>query len=308
MAIEQLIKGAFSKAFNKYIYNEMVVGKLAHTEFKTGVDKGDQVEVVMPGMVTTFAYDGGDLPEAENVETATTQVKIDKGMGVHFKLKKIQEDVIKNAKSDESQVELVKNYTDDAIKQFAAIVDSSYAKLYTRAGHYLDDAGSAINLTPKLAKEIFAYMQAKFQRGDGKGHTNWITNSMISIVPPEYQFYLGQLDDFYKGVESGHKKIEKGYIGNLYGWDILVSNDLARNSDGSVYPLFGIKNKTLAGGVSKDLDMQHYIPEKNFDTHYKGYALYGVGAPRADFLGAVKIKAPLELLNLEKTTSTESNK
>ena len=39
MAIEQLIKGAFSKAFNKYIYNEMVVGKLAHTELKTGKGK-----------------------------------------------------------------------------------------------------------------------------------------------------------------------------------------------------------------------------------------------------------------------------
>ena len=83
------------------------------------------------------------------------------------------------------------------------------------------------------------------------------------------------------------KKIEKGFIGNLYGWDICVSNDLARNDDGTIYPLFGLKNKTLAGGVTKDLNMQHYIPEKNFDTNYKGYALYGVGAPRADFLGAV---------------------
>ena len=83
MAIEQLIKGAFSKAFNKYIYNEMVIGKLAHTEFKTGVGKGDEVDVIMPGMVTTFAYDGGDLPDAENVESAAAKVKLDKGMAVH---------------------------------------------------------------------------------------------------------------------------------------------------------------------------------------------------------------------------------
>ena len=295
MAIEQLIKGAFSKAFNKYIYNEMVVGKLAHTELKTGKGKGDEVDIVMPGMVTTFAYDGGDLPEAEAVTTSVAKIKLDKGMGVHFKLKKIEEDIIKNAPSEEKQIELVKNYTDDAIKQFAATVDKAYAKLYTRAGHYVDNSGSAIELTPKLAKEIFAYMQSKFQLGDGKGHTNWITGQMLAIVPPEYQFYLGQLDEFYQGVESGHKKIEKGFIGNLYGWDICVSNDLARNDDGTIYPLFGLKNKTLAGGVTKDLNMQHYIPEKNFDTNYKGYALYGVGAPRADFLGAVKIKAPLKL-------------
>lgn len=153
MAIEQLIKGAFSKAFNKYIYNEMVVGKLAHTELKTGKGKGDEVDIVMPGMVTTFAYDGGDLPEAEAVTTSVAKIKLDKGMGVHFKLKKIEEDIIKNAPSEEKQIELVKNYTDDAIKQFAATVDKSYAKMYTRAGHYVDNNGSAIELTPKLAAE-----------------------------------------------------------------------------------------------------------------------------------------------------------
>ena len=295
MAIEQLIKGAFSKAFNKYIYNELVIGKMAHTELKTGVGKGDEVDVVMPGMVTTFAYDGGDLPDAEEVVNASTKIKIDQGMGVHFKLKKIEEDVIKNAKTDEAQVDLIRNYTDDAIKQFAATVDKAYGKLALRAGHYVDNSGSAITLTPKLAKEIFAYMEAKFQKGDDNGHTNWISGSMIAVVPPEYQYYLGQLDNFFQGVESGHRKIEKGFIGKLYGWDIYVSNDLYRDANQNVYPLFGLKGKTLAGGISKDLNMQHYIPEKNFDTNYKGYALYGVGAPRADYLGTVKLSADLAL-------------
>ena len=59
--------------------------------------------------------------------------------------------------------------------------------------------------------------------------------------------------------------------------------------------MFGIAGKTLAGGISADLSTQFYIPEKNFNSTYKGYGLYGVGAPRADFLGAVKVKAPLTL-------------
>lgn len=294
MAIEGLIKGTFSKAFCKYIYDEMVIGKLAHTEFKTGVQKGDEVDVLMPGTVTTFKYDGGDLPDAEEVKCSTAKVKIDCGMGVHFKLKQIEEDVIKNAKDDVTQVELVKNYSDDAIKQFAAMVDGDFAKLYTRAGHYVDNSGSAITLTPTIAKDLFAYMEAEFQRGDRKGHTNWIDGQMIAIVPPEYQYYLGKLK-LLEEVESGHRKLEKGFVGKLSGWEIFVSNNLARNEDGAVYPLFGIKGKTLAGGISKDLNMQHYIPEKNFDTCYKGYSLYGVGAPRVDFLGAAKINAPLQL-------------
>lgn len=271
---------------------------MAHSEFKSGKNKGDEVDVMMPGMVTTFDYDGGDLPDAEAVTSSATKVKLDKGMAVHFKLKKIEEDYIKNAPSDEKQIELIKNYSSDAVKQFAAKVDTAYGKLFTRAGHYLDNSGSAITLTPVLSKEIFAYMQAKFKKGDGIGHTNWIDGQMVAVVPPEYQFYLGQLDNFYQGVESGHKKIEKGYIGKIYGWDILVSNNLYRDGSQNVYPLFGVRGKTLAGGVTKDLNMQHYTPEKNFDTVYKGYSLYGVGAPRADFLGTVKLSAPLELLNL----------
>ena len=293
MAIEMLIKSTFTKAFNKYIYDELVVGKLAHVEFKTGKNKGDEVEVAMPGMVNVFDYDGGELPDAEDVTTSVTKVKLDKGAAVHFGLKKIEEDMIENADSPEKQVDLVKNYTEDTIKQIAAKVDKAYAKLYTRAGHYVDC--SSATFTPKLAKELLAYMQAKFQKGDGKEHTNWIDGKMLCIVPPEYQYYLGQLDNFYQGVESGHKKIEKGYIGKLYGWDILVSNNLARGADDSAYPLFGINGKTLAGGITKDLHMLDYIPDKGFDKKYKGYTLYGVGAPRADFFGTAKIKAPLKL-------------
>ena len=50
---------------------------------------------------------------------------------------------------------------------------SRFGRNYSKAGYYLDDNGSAISLSPQTAKDIFAYMQAKFQRGDGKGHTNF---------------------------------------------------------------------------------------------------------------------------------------
>ena len=36
---KQMIVQAFSKAFNKYFYNELVVGKLAHSELKQSINK-----------------------------------------------------------------------------------------------------------------------------------------------------------------------------------------------------------------------------------------------------------------------------
>ena len=294
MSIQQYIISTFNQSFKKYFYDELVIGKLAHSEFKNGVNKGDEVDVIMPATVSLFDYDGGDLPNAEKVTNSTTKVRIDKGKAVHFEIEKLKEEQIKNAPDIKQKVELAKEYSTDGIKQFAAAVDCAYADLYTRAGHYVDDNGEAIALDPTIAKDLLAFMQAKFQRGDGKGHTNWIDGQMICIVPPEYQFYLGKLDEI-QYVESGHRKMEKGYIGKLCGWEILVSNNIAQPEAGVFYPLFGIKNKTLAGGVSADLNMTHYVPEKNFNTRYKGYGLYGVGAPRADFLGTAKIAAPLTL-------------
>ena len=294
MAIEQMIIGTFSQSFKKNFYDELVIGKLAHTEFKDNVKKGDEVDIVMPGSVTMFEYDGGDLKNAEFASASTTKVKINKGKAFHFELSEVETKRISAGESVEAQTVLASDYTNDAVKQFAAGVDATFANLYTRAGHYLDDDGNAITLDADYAKEILAYMQAEFQRGDGKGHTNWIDGSMVCIVPPEYQFYLGKLDEL-KYVESGHEKMTKGYIGRLCGWDILVSNNIAQPEAGVFYPLFGVAGKTLAGGISSDLNTQSYIPEKSFNTCYKGYGLYGVGAPRADFLGTVKISAPLKL-------------
>ncbi len=294
MTTKLMITSAFNKAFDKHLYNEMVVGQLAHSEFKDDVQKGDEVNVTMPSIVSLFDYDGGDLPEAEAATISICKVKLDRGKAFHFELSELEEKMIAACSKEDEIAGIAKDYVDDAVKQFAAAVDSAYANLYTRAGHYLDDDGDAIELTAQNAKDILAYMQAKFQRGDGKGHTNWIDGNMVCVLPPEYQFFLGKSDEL-KFTPQGKDEIRKGYIGELCGWKILVSNNIAQPETGVFYPLFGIKGKTLAGGISANLNTTSYVPEKNFNNCYKGYGLYGVGAPRADFLGTVKVKAELSL-------------
>lgn len=300
MGSEQLIISTFNQSFKKYLYNELVLGKLAHTEFRSGINKGDEIDILMPGSVTLHDYDGGDLPEAEEAETTLVKIRIDRGKAVHFELKKAKQQQIDNAPNLKQKVALAKDYSMDGVKKFSACVDKSYGKLYTRAGHYVSDGSGAIAITPQLTKEIFSYMQAEFLRGDDENHTNWVDGQMLAIIPPEMAMYVGLIDDL-KYVESGHKQMEKGYIGNHYGWDVLVSNNVATPEQGIYYPMFGIRGKTLAGGVSKELNMTHYVPEKNFNIRYKGFSVYGVGAPRADYLGTAKISAPLVLPSLKKT-------
>ena len=301
MAIEQLVIGTFNQTFNKLLYDELVVGKLAHTEMKHAAKFGDEVDVLMPGTAQLFNYAGGDLPDADKPTTSATKVRIDRGKAFHFEISEFEKKEIEKAPDLKQKVNLVKQYSTDAVKQFAAAIDEAYADLYTRAGIYVDNNGSAIEIADeKFAKDLFAYMAAKFKRGDEEGHNNWVDGKMLAIVPPEYQFFLGKLEDF-QYVESGHRKMEKGYIGKLAGWDILVSNNIATDGNGIFYPLFGQKGATFAGGVSDNLSTQHYMPEKNFNTRYKGYGLYGVGAPRADLFGTVKIDCGLDASVLVKS-------
>lgn len=291
MAVENLMISTFSQVFNKYFYDNLVIGQLAHTELKTGVNKGDEVDILMPGVVTLNDYDGGDIGDAEKAEKSVVKVRFDKGHYVHFKIEEVVKKQIENTPDLKQKVALAKEYADDAVKQYAAKLDKVYGLLYTRAGHIVDSSGTAINLTPSNAKQIFGLMATKFQRGDNAGHNAWFDGKMLAVVPPEYQFVLGQLDDL-KYTESGQKKVAKGFIGSLAGWDIVVSNNIALTKAGETttyYPIFGVKGKTLAGGASKDLGLQSYIPDKSFDTHYKGWGYMGGGAPRADLFGCAKV-------------------
>lgn len=286
MTQEQLVIEVFNQSYNKYFYDELVIGQLANTEFKKDIKFNDEVDVVMPASIRLFDYTGGNLKDYEKPENSTTKVRIDKGKAFHFEIDEIKKQMIDKTKDVGQKVNLMKEYTSDAIKQFASAVDTAYGELYKRAG--IHACTSPVEFDQTNARQLFAYMQELFKKGDGEGHNNWVDGSMVAVVPPEMQFVLGQLDDL-KYVESGHKVYKKGYLGTVAGWDILVSNNVAKDEEGNFQPLFGIKGKSLVGGVSKDLNTKSYEPELNFNTRYKGYGLFGTGAPRADFLGTAKL-------------------
>lgn len=128
MSDEQVMITTFTKAYNKYIYEEMVIGQLAHTELKENVRNGVEVDVIMPAMVNLFDYTGGDLPDAELTNTTTAKIKFDKGKAFHYEVDEIKKVQIQKAPDLKQKVELAKEYSYDAIKQFAAAIDKAYGK------------------------------------------------------------------------------------------------------------------------------------------------------------------------------------
>lgn len=243
----------------------------------------------MPTTVTLHDYSGGEIGDAEKTDTSFYKVRIDDGYYVHYTIDEVRKKIIENSPSTVAQT-LVKELREDTAKQYASKIDKAYGLLYTRAGHV---AGSTapINITKDNVKKLFGYMAMKFQRGDNEGHNSWLDGKMVAVVPPEFEYVLTQIEDL-KYTESGQKKLAKGFIGRLCGWDIMVSNNVASSeveSNTVFHPLFGVKGRTLCGGGAKNIDIQTYIPDRTFDTCYKGWGYMGVGAPRADLLGTANV-------------------
>jgi len=293
---DQLIKTVFNKTFKKKTYEELCIGKLAHVDFKDTIDMGDTIEVLLPGNVTLFPSDGNTLTgNAEEVQVATTQIKVDHCEAVFFTMNDAKKQQIENAPTDDAKIDLIAEYSNDAVKKFAAKIDEEYGKLYARAGMTISD--SAVTLSSANISKFFALMNAKFKRGDKMGHTSWVQNKMLAIIPPEMTAVLTGMTDL-QYVESRAKEIVNGYVGRLQGWDIIESNNIySYEDDGQVYyqPLFGQQGATLAGGVQSTFKLIDNIPDKGFNTEYKGKGVFGVGAPRADLFGTQTVKLSISL-------------
>lgn len=292
MAIETLVKTGFSDTFRREIWQDLAAGKLMNPDFKKNVKFGDEVDVQFHDLITLLDYTGADLNinDVKVANTSTVKVKINHGKAVFFKLDEQKVRQIENAKTNAEKIKLVKEYTEDAREQFARAIDQAVCEEYVRAGHVIDSSGSAIVVSTDNIKNIFAKAKVELRKGDGKGHTGWVEGEMLAIVNSDIEAFLstqGLLQ--YSDVMAKHYK--KGFRGTFLGFDVIVDDNICKDANGYVYPLFGRAKKTIAGGIQDDFALQDGKPVGSFDTHYWGKGVFGVKAPLSYILCTAKLSA-----------------
>jgi len=290
MAIDTLIKTGFSEAFRDELWEDLAAGKLLNPDFKKDIQIGDEVNVQFDDMVTMSDYTGGDLDQssAEYATTTTVKVKINKGKSVFFKLDDAKIRQIEKATPKEG-LRLAKQYGKDAREQFARAINEACCKQYVRAGHMIaGSAGAAITVTTDNVGKIFALAAAKLQRGDDKGHTAFSEGQMLAIVSPELHAFMSTMGILqYSDVLA--KNYKTGYKGSFMGFDVIVDNNVAKDSSNYEYPLFGRAKRTIAGGIQDDFKLESGKMVGGFDTHYWGKGVFGVKAPLAYLLLTAKL-------------------
>ncbi len=290
MAIDTLIKTTFSDAFRDEMWETLAAGKLLNPQFKKNIQLGDEVNVQFDDVISLADYTGGDLDPSsfEYANTSTVKVKINKGKSVGFKLDDAKIRQIETA-NDKEKVKLARKYGQDAKEQFARAINAACCKEYIRAGNLITGSGnSAITVSTSNVDKIFATARVKLETGDNEGHTAWTDGQMLAIVSPKLHGFMSTMGILqYSDVMA--KNYKTGYKGNFMGFDVIVDNNIAKDSSGNEYPLFGRAKRTIAGGIQDEFKLESGTKVGGFDVHYWGKGVFGVKAPLAYLLCSAKL-------------------
>lgn len=293
MAIDTLIKTTYSDTFRKELWSDLKAGKLMDPDFKRNVQIGDEVNVQFHDLITLLNYTGGDL-DISNVTTAgtsTVKVKINHGKAVFFKIDEQKVRQIENAKNNEEKIKLVREYSEDSREQFARAINEAVCKEYVRAGNMITGASNAaITVSKTNAIDIFAKAKILLKKGDGKGHTAWKDGEMLAIVSSDFEAFLST-QNLLQYSDAMAKMYKKGFAGTFLGFNVIVDDDIQKDSSGYEYPLFGRQKHTVAGGIQDDFKLESGKQVGGFNTHYWGKGVFGVKAPLSYLLCTAKLSS-----------------
>ena len=280
--LKSMIPTSVAASFEKRLEKELVIGRAARVEFKDGINKGDEVKVIMPARVSVKKWDGGDLEAPEIVDKSEVKVKIDQGLYVNFELEKAKEIQIQQARTQDEAAKLIDEYSADARYQVRDAVDSALGQLYPMAGSKIDKNGGAYALTQENFFKFLADMKAKMARLNV-----FSAGKMSCYLPPEaVAVALGMTMSQY--TESQVKDIKTGFISEKAGWKIYESNNVAVvDNSGTLnyYPLFTVDGRTFAAPLQKTLDLIPYMRDESVNEAFKGTFVFGRGVPNSKYLG-----------------------
>lgn len=291
MAIEELVKSVFSDTFRDEKWEDLRAGKLLNIDFKKNVKYGDEVNVQFHDLVELQDYTGADLDPAtaQVANTSTVKVKMDKGKTVIFRLDEQKVRQIETAGNGEKE-KLIREYSNDTREGFDRAIDKACCKEYLRAGNVISNSGAAITVTTDNIIKIFQEAKIHLTEGDKKGHTAWFDGQMLAVINSHIEGFLATQSLLqYSDVMAKHYK--KGYRGEFMGFSVIIDDNICKDTNGYVYPLFGRSGKTIAGGIQDDFKLESGKPVGGFNTYYWGKGVFGVKAPLSYLLCTAKLNA-----------------
>jgi len=261
MGIDTFIPSLWAGQLLSPLYKALVFGSVVNRDYEGEIRQyGDSVRINEIGDITVSDYTKYGSLSWQELSSAQKTLFIDQAKTFSFAL-----DDIDNA---QSKPKVMGEAMTRAAYAIADVIDQRLASHYTEAGIVLTattaTTTNALSLVAKFAEEL--------------NKNNVPTSGRFLIIPPQFATKLlltvsGGVDTLAVPKETSPGQIANGFIGSIYGFNLIMSNNVAQSTTGVYQPLALVRPAiSYAGQLTsiKAVEREDY-----FDQGIKGLYVYG---------------------------------
>jgi hypothetical protein len=271
MGLDTFIPTVWAAQMLVALKKALVYGSVVNTDYEGQIrNMGDSVKINEIGAVTVSDYTKYGSLTWQELTSAQKTLYLDQAKSFSFAV-----DDIDNV---QSSPKVMGQAMAEAAYAVADTIDQHIAGLYTDAGISLTaTTGTTANALSWIADAAAALNEA-----------NAPSSGRFMILPPKMITKLlltvsGGVDTTAVPKVFDNGMIVNGFVGSIYGFNILMSNNVAQSSTGVYQPLFLTRSAiSYAGQLTKVVPVQR---EDYFDEGVKGLYVYGSKVVRPAILG-----------------------
>ena len=271
MGLDTFIPTVWAAQMLVALKKALVYGSVVNTDYEGQIrNVGDSVRINEIGAITVNDYTKYGSLTWQELTSAQKTLYLDQAKSFSFAV-----DDVDNA---QSTPKVMGQAMVEAAYAVADEIDQHIAGLYTNAGIELTaTTGTTTNALSWVADAAEALNEA-----------NAPTSGRFLILPPKMITKLlltvsGGVDTDAVPKVFDNGMIVNGFVGSIYGFNILMSNNVVQSSAGVYQPLFLTRQAiTYAGQLTKIAPVKR---EDYFDEGVKGLYVYGSKVVRPAILG-----------------------
>jgi hypothetical protein len=276
MALTNFIPTVWSETLYQALDREYVAVQNCNREFEGDIRRcGDTVNICGIGAINVFAYTkDSDISNLQTLSSTQTKLTINQVNAFNFQIDDVD--------SAQQNPKVMQHAMRQAASALADCADKHVFGLCTQVDkeNYIMATVTEENILDTLIDARKRLMLANVGA----------TTEVVLEVTPEVAAVILKAKI---ATSSSDEALENGYIGNVVGFRVYVSNNVVRDSsNGNTISNCFVRTKRAIAYAEQLNEVEAYRPEKRFADAIKGLHLFGA-----------KIVYPAELFVLQLTTA-----
>lgn len=268
MSVQNFIPTLWSARLLANLDKAHVFGNIVNRDYEGEIKQaGDRVKINQMGDVTIGDYDGTDIADAEELTSAQKELLIDQAKYFNFQVDDVDQ--------AQANVTLMDKGMQRASVAFAEVVDKAIAEKYVEAGSQIGDDTTPVALTAENVYDQMVDLSVALDEKNAPREGRYV------VVPAFVHGLLLKSDAF---VSANNEVAKKGLVGQVAGFDVYVSNNVAKVDEG--FKIMGGTPDAITM-AEQILEVEAYRPEKRFSDALKGLHVYGIAVTQPDALAVL---------------------